>query len=161
MYKDDDQHFNDKAEELILGLDVLKFNKNTLEYTSCYCEENIYMLCLEITKKKPELLDDFSVIFISNNNRSVPLWQQKAGRGDEHVVLWDYHVVLYLKQDSESLIYDFDSLLPFPSPADFYALETFKPNLLVKDEFKHSFRFIPAKTYLDYFSSDRSHMVRA
>jgi hypothetical protein len=60
---------------------------------------------------------------------------------------------------SESLIYDFDTLLPFPSPADFYALETFKPNLAVKDEFKHLFRFIPAETYLNHFESDRSHMV--
>ncbi|CEP16954.1 hypothetical protein [Parasitella parasitica] len=161
MHKDDDdQYLDNNVEELIVERDILKFNKSMLKYTPCYCEENIYMLCLEIAKRRPEVLGDFSVMFISNNNRSVPLWQQKAGRGDEHVVLWDYHVVLYSKQDSKAMIYDFDSLLPFPSPADFYAFETFKPNVVVKDVFRHSFRFIPAKAYLDHFSSDRRHMVR-
>ncbi|KAL9546634.1 hypothetical protein MBANPS3_006574 [Mucor bainieri] len=155
----EDPHLDDRVKELMLELDILKFDRSNLLYTACYCEENIYMLCSEILKKRPELMDDFSVLFISNDHRSVPLWQQRVGRGDEHVVLWDYHVVLYYKQDSEALIYDFDTLLPFPSPADFYALETFKPNMLVKDEFKHMFRLIPAKAYLDHFESDRSHML--
>lgn len=66
---------------------------------------------------------------------------------------------IHLNYCSEALIYDFDTLLPFPSPADFYALETFKPNLAVKDEFQHLFRLIPAETYLNHFESDRSHMV--
>ncbi|KAG1121468.1 hypothetical protein G6F42_012397 [Rhizopus arrhizus] len=159
MTEDDAQHLNDQARELMLELDILKFKQSDLLYTACYCEENIYMLCSEILKKRPELIDDFSVLFISNPHRSVPLWQQRAGRGDEHVVIWDYHVVLYYKQDSEALIYDFDTFLPFPSPADFYALETFKPNMVIKDEYKHMFRLIPAKAYLDHFESDRSHML--
>lgn len=70
-----------------------------------------------------------------------------------------YRYWLYYCCYSEALFYDFDTLLPFPSPADFYALETFKPNMLVRDEYKHMFRLIPAKVYLDHFESDRSHMV--
>jgi hypothetical protein len=88
MTGDEDQHLDDRVKEMMLELDILKFDRSGLLYTACYCEENIYMLCSDIFKKRPELIDDFSVIFISNDHRSVPLWQQRAGRGDEHVVLW-------------------------------------------------------------------------
>jgi hypothetical protein len=88
MTGDEEQHLDDRVKELMLELDILKFDRSDLLYTACYCEENIYMLCSEILKKRPELLDDFSVMFISNDHRSVPLWQQRAGRGEEHVVLW-------------------------------------------------------------------------
>lgn len=73
MNTNDDQHLDEKVIELMLELDVLKFNRDNLLYTACYCEENIYMLCSDIKKKRPELLNNFSVIFISNDNRSVSL----------------------------------------------------------------------------------------
>lgn len=78
MNTNDDQHLDEKVIELMLELDVLKFNRNSLLYTACYCEENIYMLCSEIKKRKPELLNNFSVMFISNDNRSVSLKQNQT-----------------------------------------------------------------------------------
>lgn len=52
------------------AVDAFKFDRMELPYTSCYCEENIYMLCLEV-KKKTALLEHCSVMFISNDRRAV------------------------------------------------------------------------------------------
>ncbi|KAI8053159.1 N-terminal glutamine amidase-domain-containing protein [Gilbertella persicaria] len=142
-------------------MDILKFTRDTLHYTASYCEENIYKLCQDIQSRKPELLEYFQVVFISNNNRAVPLWQQKVGQEEEHMVIWDYHVILYFeKEGSESLVYDFDTLLPFPAPADMYAMHTFKPNSVFNKKYQHAFRLIPAEVYLQQFQSDRSHMLK-
>ncbi|KAI9486707.1 MAG: N-terminal glutamine amidase-domain-containing protein [Benjaminiella poitrasii] len=144
-------------------MDILNFNKEELTYTSNYCEENIYKLCAKIKQKRPELLDYFSAIFISNNDRSVPLWNQLvAMRDNRPYVIWDYHVILYYKPEKkeDSLIYDFDSTLSFPYQATKYVMETFKPKAFLRKEYEHCFRLIPAKLYLEYFQSNRSHMLK-
>ena len=47
----------------------------------------------------------------------IPLWKQKAGvGGEDNLVVWDYHVILILMADPCALVYDQDSLLPFPCP---------------------------------------------
>ncbi|KAI7901679.1 N-terminal glutamine amidase-domain-containing protein [Cokeromyces recurvatus] len=121
------------------------------------------MLCTEIKRTQPELLKNFFVVFISNEKRSVPLWKQLAGiKNDRPFVIWDYHVILYYRPAKleNSLIYDFDTTLPFPCQALEYVKETFKPDLFLKEEYKHHFRLISAQLYLDYFQSDRSHMLK-
>ncbi|KAI8998996.1 N-terminal glutamine amidase-domain-containing protein [Trametes punicea] len=70
-------------------------------YTSCYCEENIYLLAQAFTRlARPSATDrrepwpwQIYVVFISNSGKTVALWSQKAREG---VVVWDYHVVLVL-----------------------------------------------------------------
>jgi hypothetical protein len=129
---------------------------------------------------------------ITNPSYKIPLWQQKAGRGDEHMVVWvEYNIVWKKKlltvvlglschaiiqeqrvwfnccslqywlicNHRDSAIYDFDTVLPFPSPSDIYVMETFKPNLMLKEEYQACFRLISANKYLNHFQSDRSHMV--
>ncbi|KAI0831761.1 N-terminal glutamine amidase-domain-containing protein [Trametes gibbosa] len=71
-------------------------------YTSCYCEENVYLLAQAFTK----LSDAYPtgdrvpcpwqvyVVFISNGGKTVALWSQKAAR--DGLIVWDYHVVLVL-----------------------------------------------------------------
>ncbi|CAO3655255.1 unnamed protein product [Mucor hiemalis] len=132
-----------------------------LTYTRCYCEENIYLLCKEVKEKQQDLLKFCSVIYISNEDRMVPLWKQKAGEGEQPVI-WDYHVILFFQRDSESdpLVYDYDTVLSFPCPADEYAYKTFKPELNLKKQFDRYFRVIPADIYLSEFASDRSHMKK-
>ncbi|KAI8059665.1 N-terminal glutamine amidase-domain-containing protein [Thamnidium elegans] len=139
-------------------LNVKKFN---LTYTRCYCEENIYLLCKEIEEKQNETLEHCSVVYISNDDRMVPLWKQKAGVGQQPVV-WDYHVILYVDgtEDNEAMIYDYDTTLSFPCSAQEYIIETFKPEYKLKKKFDRYFRFVGAKTYLEQFSSDRSHMMK-
>lgn len=90
-------------------------------YTSCYCEENIYLLCRALlqTPSVTELWDIF-VVFISNANKAVgirlwpsplvmrvfiditlftqvALWYQKTARSPDYPVVWDYHVILVLR----------------------------------------------------------------
>jgi hypothetical protein len=62
---------NQTSMEALLAMDVFKFDREELLYTSGYCEENIYMLCLEVKKKKPQLLEHCSVMFISNDKKAV------------------------------------------------------------------------------------------
>lgn len=40
-------------------------------YTKCYCEENVYMLCKRINEEYPHLMDQLTVVFISNDERKV------------------------------------------------------------------------------------------
>jgi len=61
-------------------------------YASCYCEENVYKLVKHVEKCSPESLNHVWTVFISNNEKCVPLWQQKAGRDEDGLVTWDYHV---------------------------------------------------------------------
>lgn len=49
----------------------MMIEKDKCVYTKCYCEENIYMLCKQIDENYPEMLDKFTVVFISNDERKV------------------------------------------------------------------------------------------
>ncbi|KAI8364805.1 N-terminal glutamine amidase-domain-containing protein [Radiomyces spectabilis] len=139
---------------------ITTLTKKTLTYTSCYCEENIYMLCKELKRIAPNELENCTVVFISNSNRSIPMWMQ-ASSVNGSPVIWDYHVILMYHDyaASSSCIYDFDTRLPFPCDTARYIKASFRPELQLKDEFIRYFRMVPAATYLAYFASDRSHML--
>ena len=97
----------------------------------------------------------------------VALWNQKAARRPDGVVIWDYHVILILKplpahiaidgSDHRSWVYDLDSTLCTPCPMVEYLHRTFLPT---PEEFQSSFRVIPVDLFLKYFASDRRHMLR-
>ncbi|EIN07838.1 hypothetical protein PUNSTDRAFT_69424 [Punctularia strigosozonata HHB-11173 SS5] len=111
-------------------------------YTSCYCEENAYLLCATFSQNADVAASwDVSVAFVSNARQTVALWSQKASRDLDGLVVWDYHVVLCLRSrarpvsppsDSEARafgkttdsdspartwIYDFDTRLGLPCDA--------------------------------------------
>ena len=127
-------------------------------YTKCYCEENVWKLCESLACCQQNRA---FAVFISNHNKSVPLWSQTAGDGSNNgLVIWDYHVILLILDDSNSLIYDLDSTLPFPCPLESYISETFHPEHNLKEKFQQMLRLIPAEKYLSTFASDRSHMIK-
>ncbi|RDX52697.1 hypothetical protein OH76DRAFT_1399945 [Lentinus brumalis] len=177
-------------------------------YTSCYCEENVYLLAQTFVEEagasshaKPWPWEIY-VVFISNGGKTVALWSQKARAG---VVVWDYHVVLVLRPHAntqgdhefaacgpsppppphpnaatsqahsdpapdgvdQAWVYDFDTTLPVPCPWREYIAGTFpyaSDDALadrIDPQFRSLFRVIPAGIYLDYFASDRSHMIVA
>lgn len=127
-------------------------------YTSCYCEENVWKLCEHIQAQEMCPLDEVHAVFISNENKAIPIWKQKSSIGGEPVI-WDYHVVLlHFNPQAQSFVYDLDTTLPFPCPFDVYSREAFKSDELLKPEFRRKMRVIPAVTYLKKFASDRSHM---
>ncbi|KAJ6455725.1 N-terminal glutamine amidase-domain-containing protein [Mycena sanguinolenta] len=121
-------------------------------YTPFYCEENIYLLCQAFISRQ----EDVSVVFISNENKTVALWNQKLREGS--VVVWDYHVVLLLRsQDQRRWIYDFDTRLPFPCLLKDYLALTFRQD--VQSLYQSLFRIVRGATYIENFASDRSHML--
>lgn len=119
-------------------------------YTRCYCEENIYWLIKRFLTpsggEQPEW-DVFSV-FISNPTRTVTkmnlresyvrilklitqvaLWNQRGGPSRDTPAIWDYHVILAVRERLQvhsqpqdcsltrvrsTWVYDLDTCLPIP-----------------------------------------------
>jgi len=127
-------------------------------YAACYCEENVYKICQTMADTNPEELIKCWVVFVSNKKRVVPLWRQKAGKDEEKLVIWDYHVVLLYRPDDRTLVYDLDSELPFPTYFHKYVTETFRTDAILNPEYHRLFRIVPAQSFLQNFASDRRHM---
>ncbi|VDO24469.1 unnamed protein product [Onchocerca flexuosa] len=137
--------------------------KGCLILSKCKCdytpiEENIWKLCNKISASLEEL-NCCSVVFISNKNRMVPLWKQRAAAVGRDHVIWDYHVIMLYSKWGSVLIYDFDTTLTFPCDAEIYWIETFRPELNLDANYRRCFRVISSSDYLQHFSSDRSHML--
>ena len=128
--------------------------KEEQTYTSCYCEENVWWLCKRLT---PSNLSSY-VIFVSNDNRTVPLWKQSAAQNPDAAVVWDYHVILAVKSAPETLVFDLDTTLSYPCPFRVYADATFPMDDRLPPEYKRMFRVVPTNEYLANFASNRSHM---
>ena len=147
------------------------------QYQAYFCEENIWHLTKEMSG---------TVLLISNRRKSVAIWQQKLAEETIQVpnyneenpyllsnaVLWDYHVIFVGPQakdakavadsnhlDSNAWVFDFDSVLPFPSPIQAYFEKSFAPrDERLPDHLRPRFRIINSEHYREHFSSDRSHM---
>ncbi|XP_056447442.1 protein N-terminal glutamine amidohydrolase [Gadus chalcogrammus] len=144
------------------GYQSITSSRDSCVYTSCYCEENVWKLCEFVNAQTPDLLREVYAVFISNERRTVPLWKQKSGPGNEPVI-WDYHVILLHKssQWGQSFIYDLDSVLDCPCDLQLYAEQAFRSDKGLKPAFWRKVRVIPAKVFLKTFASDRSHMKQA
>nr|XP_033785766.1 protein N-terminal glutamine amidohydrolase isoform X4 [Geotrypetes seraphini] len=116
-------------------------SRNSCMYTSCYCEENVWKLCEYIKDHEPSALEEFYAVFISNDSKM------------------DYHVILlHILSGKKNLIYDLDTLLPFPCPFDTYVEKAFKSDSDIHPEFRRKLRVMQGDLYLKTFASDRSHM---
>lgn len=62
-----------------------------------FSEENVWKLCEQVKKSCPTELSNCYAVFVSNEGRTVPLWRQKAGRGDDKVVIWVMLNIFLLK----------------------------------------------------------------
>jgi hypothetical protein len=170
---------------------------NEALYTSQFCEENVYHLAIKFMNWKNDFIKDYNenndiyngyVVFISNENETIPLWKQRASTDDETPVIWDYHVIFIVENEKKKssndikhsifshissintdtinksstfhrYVYDLDSVLAFPIESSIYCNEAIKSHLkFPSNSFKQKFRVIPANDYIKYFSSDRSHM---
>jgi protein N-terminal glutamine amidohydrolase len=116
-----------------------------------YCEENVWHLCQEpLFASKTR-----HVVFISNLERAVPMWNQRAGRGKP--IVWDYHVIMLVESPLE--VWDADTTLGLPTRLFDYLEGSFHP--YVESPFAPSFRVVRAEEFVEVFASDRSHMQRA
>ncbi|XP_010938723.2 protein N-terminal glutamine amidohydrolase [Elaeis guineensis] len=140
---------------------------STFTHTPFYCEENIYLLCKKlctIEVADPTGVDLF-VVFISNEEKKVPLWYQKASKRIDGLVLWDYHVICIQGKSQRNregnahpLVWDLDSSLPFPFPLNQYFDEAIRPLLFLNSRYSRLFRVVHAPMFLHFFASDRGHM---
>lgn len=139
--------------------DILPSADNCI-YTKCYCEENVWMLCNHVKKNSPDVINRCYCCFISNNDKTIPLWCQKASNREDKMVCWDYHVIFILANcDKDSMVYDLDTTLSFPCDFKTYAGSGIRPNSTLQPQFHRKFRVIKADEYLSTFASDRSHMI--
>ncbi|AEC10029.1 Protein N-terminal glutamine amidohydrolase alpha beta roll [Arabidopsis thaliana x Arabidopsis arenosa] len=141
-----------------IAMDATRF-----QHTPYYCEENVYLLCKTLCENgvAEATCSDLFVVFISNEKKQVPLWHQKASTRADGVVLWDYHVICVQRKkesDSEPLVWDLDSTLPFPSPLASYVTETIQPSFQLFAEYQRFFRIVHAPLFFKHFASDRRHM---
>ncbi|XP_004348906.2 hypothetical protein CAOG_02156 [Capsaspora owczarzaki ATCC 30864] len=137
-------------------------------YASCWCEENVYHLCLHASQTAWEqnmrashtvnnFIEQASVVFISNPSRKTPIWCQRLSQPGCPVV-WDYHVVLVLPAPSGVMVYDLDTTLGFPCLFRSYADEALRDSFNSLSSFHRRYRVVAASEFLKTFSSDRSHM---
>ncbi|CAE7231536.1 unnamed protein product [Rhizoctonia solani] len=158
------------VEKLVLELNT--------PYTSCYCEENVYLACQALIKSGSSCLQSIHVAFLSNPTQTILIWGQRAAQDKIDIgcpVVWDYHVIIVLvtsaKGDDPSqaladrtYIVDFDSMLGILNTWNDYTSFTFQSRLFESGVFEATlqsmFRIIPATRYIDQFASDRSHMIK-
>ncbi|KAL5016510.1 hypothetical protein ScPMuIL_006099 [Solemya velum] len=142
-----------------LLVDLLPDRKHCV-YTSCYCEENVWKLCDYVRTSNPSHLRNCYAVFISNDDRMIPLWFQKSASSLDGAVCWDYHVIFIAgTNEMTSRVYDLDTALPFPCKFLEYYTKAVRPNKFLQKQFHRSFRVVPAEVFLEHFASDRSHML--
>jgi hypothetical protein len=125
-------------------------------YCLNYCEENVWHLAGDCVAAGA----DARVVFISNDDRAVATWHQRAAAAGEPI-LWDYHVILFVRTEAKWCVHDADSRLPDGSQVAAYIEATFP--LLPSELAQHApdFRVIESSLYHAQLRSDRSHMQLA
>lgn len=126
-------------------------------YCPFFCEENVWHLCAH-----PDLAAaERRVLFISNPDRRVAMWGQRASRDPRAPIAWDYHVVLLLRHPArEWQIWDLDALDPGPRSARDWLRDSFDHAHLLPRRYAPRFRMIDCAEYRRHLRSDRRHMRR-
>lgn len=123
-------------------------------YQPYFCEENIWQLAAEISKDDCRF--PVCVLFFINSQHSVLMAHQVA-LGPNQTGCWDYHVVLWLPQ--QNCIVDFDSSIGFQTGTSEYFSRSFPGQEFADSDYLPSVRIIKGSDYLEFFCSDRSHMI--
>ncbi len=124
-------------------------------YCPFYCEENVWHLCAHPRVTGAER----RVLFISNPNRRVAMWGQKAARDPNLPIAWDYHVVLLSRAPSRDWeVWDLDAKNPGPRSAADWLRDSFDAVGLLPPLYAPRFRMLSCAAYRRHFRSDRRHM---
>jgi len=126
-------------------------------YTPLFCEENIWYLARSLIQQNIDA-EKLSIAFIGNPEEHVAIFNQKTAQNNQPVI-WDYHVILIRHDQYPALVYDFDSLCPFPVELDQYLNACFPSSIKIHPEYQAQFRLVPTSLFLSQFYSDRSHML--
>ena len=133
------------------------YRPDQFTYTALFCEENIWLLAQALAEEG-QSVQNMRVLFFSNPWKQLAMSNQKAAP-EKEVIIWDYHVVLEVKLDERTWIFDMDSRLPFPSDMEEYFIASFPDQSALPEQYRAWVRSIPADSYLRQFYSDRSHML--
>lgn len=120
-------------------------------YQAYYCEENAWHLCADPRLASAEI----EVAIVTNATRTVALWHQRAATQPNAPVVWDYHVLLFARDDAGWSTWDLDTTLGLPVRASEWLGQTFRP---VAPRLTPRFQLLTASDYTKRFASDRSHM---
>jgi hypothetical protein len=125
-----------------------------------YCEENVWMflesLCAAPRSNYGSARDAFAV-FISNPHGHVA-FRHQVNREGLDVLCWDYHAVALVRENGSWFIKDFNCDLGSHSGKNDWIKKSFYPEP-VDETFSPLFKLVPRARYLEYFVSDRSHMI--
>ena len=115
-----------------------QFLEGDLDYASHYCEENIYRLALKYCAEVAHNAHNAFVIFVSNKLKQVPIWNQQLADSPDEPVVWDYHVILYVREEDGGARYivDFDSVLGLATTFLKYAKHSFRPECILDNRYK-------------------------
>jgi hypothetical protein len=127
-------------------------------YAERYCEENVFRL---LASPLVDGADALHAVVVSSPRRAMAVWKQRTAEPPNEPVLWDYHVIALGRRGGSFWIWDLDSQLPFPCPAERYLRDTFPFHRRIRLAFRPRFRVVPAAEYHERFASDRSHMRTA
>lgn len=136
---------------------MANFQRESFRYTAFFCEENVWWLVKDLFARGVDQ-QAARVLLFSNPQRSIVAMNQRAAEPGGPLI-WDYHVVLRAGLGEQDWIFDFDSRLPFPTPAPDYLDATFPAQDKLPAMYRTDVRVIPAAAYLARFFSDRSHML--
>ncbi|HLT38312.1 MAG TPA: hypothetical protein VK034_18630 [Enhygromyxa sp.] len=126
-------------------------------YCPFFCEENVWHLCAHPRVAAAER----RVVFISNPDRRVAMWGQKASREPRAAIAWDYHVVLLLRELGRAWqVWDLDARDPGPRSAAGWLRDSFDHAGLLPPSYAPRFRMIDGPEYRRHLRSDRRHMLR-
>jgi hypothetical protein len=120
-----------------------------------WCEENVWHLCADPRVRAGAA----EVAIVTNADRKVALFHQRASPRSDGLVVWDYHVLLFAQDQSQDRFWrawDLDSTLGWPVRALDYLERTFPPSL--DPTLAPRFRVLAAADYRLRFGSDRRHM---
>lgn len=124
-----------------------------MRYQPYYCEENAWHRVAD-----PVLAaSGAKVLVISNAEKAVPFWQQRAAPRPDDVVMWDYHVVVW----ALGQIWDPDHVPGCPVPVASWLSASFAGLAAAPEPYWPRFRCIDGAYYRAHFASDRRHMRTA
>ncbi|CAH2058476.1 unnamed protein product [Thlaspi arvense] len=137
------------------------------QHTPYYCEENVYLLCKTLCENgvADATGSDLFVVFISNEKKQASMSLFHFGIRKLVAELMGLYCGIIMssasrkkESDSEPLVWDLDSTLPFPSPLTSYVTETIQLSFQLFAEYQRFFRIVHAPLFFKHFASDRRHM---
>jgi hypothetical protein len=124
-------------------------------YQPYWCEENIWHLCRALEERAMEP----RAVFVTSVAQAFPIRHQRAAPRMAWMT-WDYHVVALSRGDGDPglWIWDLDSWLGAPAPADQWLEVSFDGSEGVPPSHRPRFRVMAGRDYVSALMSDRSHM---